>query len=81
MTSHWPNAPIESIVVVWDDHERSIGGIAWMVGVDGVTSIEATQKDGEYASIPYVRVWRGEHAAAEYCQHALREVRFAEGPG
>jgi hypothetical protein len=65
MTSHWPEGIISSIVVVWDDYERGVGGIAWRVGEDGVT-------------LPYVRVWKGNHAVAEYCQHALREVRFVK---
>jgi hypothetical protein len=72
----WHSANIERIVVVWDDYERSVGGISWTVGNDGITCIEAIVKNGEYCSIPYVRVWRGEHPVAEYCQHALREVRF-----
>ena len=75
--SHWPKGNIISVVVTWDDHERGVSGIAWRVGVDGVTLIEATEKNAEYCSIPYVRVWRGDAVVAEYCQHGLREVRFA----
>lgn len=74
--------PIRSIIVRWgwDDGDRVVEDIRWSVGNAGVTRIEATMKNGEYAHIPYLRVWRGDVAAAEYCQHAVMEVLFDEAP-
>ena len=46
------------------------------VGYDGVTRIEATTKSGMHASIPYVRVWRGDVAVGEWCQHQIVGVYF-----
>ena len=50
----------------------------WRVGRDGVTRIEAFTKSGMYADIPYLRVWRGQLAVAEYCQHNIVGVGFKE---
>lgn len=47
------------------------------VGYDGVTRIEACQKSGMHANIPYVRVWAGEVCLAEFCQHNIVGVYFA----
>lgn len=47
------------------------------VGYDGVTRIEACQKSGMHANIPYVRVWAGEVCLAEFCQHNIIGVYFA----
>lgn len=44
------------------------------------TRIEATYKSGEYSNIPYVRVWDGDHALAEFCQHKLLGVFFGKRP-
>lgn len=46
------------------------------VGADGITSIEACTKSGMHANIPYVRVWRGDVAVAEFCQHQIVGVYF-----
>ena len=54
-------------------------GEAWSgynVGRNGVTRIEATTKSGMYADIPYVRVWKGEVALAEFCQHNIVGITF-----
>ena len=47
------------------------------VGESGVTRIEKTTKSGMHANIPYVRVWAGEQAVGEFCQHQLTAVFFA----
>ena len=48
----------------------------YRVGLDGVTRIEATIKSGMHADIPYVRVWKGDVAFAEFCQHNIIGVYF-----
>lgn len=68
--------PIKAIVVRWHDYQHDAEGVMWRVGDNGITRIEATMKNGEYAHIPYLRVWRGDVAVAEYCQHAVMEVLF-----
>ena len=49
----------------------------YYVGTDGVTRIEKTTKSGMHADIPYVRVWAGDQAIGEFCQHQLSAVFFA----
>jgi hypothetical protein len=48
------------------------------VGRNGVTRIEAFEKSGMHANIPYVRVWIGESAVAEFCQHQIVGVYFRQ---
>lgn len=52
------------------------GLLSFMVGRAGVTRIEACQKSGMYANIPYIRVWKGDVCAAEFCQHNIIGVFF-----
>jgi hypothetical protein len=63
-------------------HSETLGVISdaetYQVGYDGVTRIEAFTKAGMYADIPYVRVWRGSVALAEFCQHNIVGVYFKE---
>ena len=77
---HPVDQPITEIVVVWDNHEMCVEGLRWVVGRAGVTLIEACSKAGEHSYIPYIRVWRGGEAVAEYCQHGLRAVHFGPKP-
>jgi hypothetical protein len=70
--------PIASIVVRWHDYQRDVEGVMWRVGAKGITRIEPTMKNGEYAHIPYFRVWRGDAVVAEYCQHTVAETLFEE---
>lgn len=49
----------------------------YVVGRPGVTRIEATTKSGMHADIAYVRVWDGDKAVAEFCQHNLSGLWFA----
>lgn len=51
--------------------------IDYVVGKYGVTRIEGCSKDGEFCSIPYIRVWCGDVCAAEFCQHHARYIRFS----
>ena len=51
---------------------------SFQVGVDGVTRIEATIKAGMHSDIAYVRVWKGDVAVAEFCQHNIIGVYFEE---
>jgi hypothetical protein len=48
----------------------------YQLGVNGVTRIEATTKSGMYADLPYVRVWKGDFALCEFCQHNIAGVYF-----
>lgn len=48
----------------------------YKVGRNDVTRIEAFTKSGMHANIPYVRVWKGEQPAAEFCQHNIVGVYF-----
>lgn len=73
MIEHPVERPITSIIGPCDLRGNPIG---FIVGVDGVTRIEATTKSGLHADIPYVRVWKGETPIAEFCQHALAAVYF-----
>jgi hypothetical protein len=71
MSEHPVNQVISAIEITAEDFYR--------VGSSGVTRIEATTKSGMHADIPYVRVWRGESAIAEFCQHNIICVYFSEG--
>ena len=39
--------------------------------------IEIVQQNGEYAHIPYVRVWNGDICLVEFNQHKATFVRFS----
>ena len=54
------------------------GGEGYTVGYEGVTRIEATTKSGLHADIPYIRIWKGDLASAEFCQHNIVAVYFKE---
>jgi hypothetical protein len=71
MEEHPINQPIRGIDVYLGEPI-----IAFRVGRDGVTRIEACQKSGMHANIPYIRVWKGEVCEAEFCQHSLEGVYF-----
>jgi hypothetical protein len=74
---HPVNQPIKVLTVCMDgpnDTER------YAVGFGGVTRIEATTKSGMHADIPYLRVWKGDVAVAEYCQHNIIGIEFDETP-
>lgn len=48
----------------------------YIVGKYGVTNIEIVHHAGEYAYIPYVRVWQHDLCSAEFCQHKATFVRY-----
>lgn len=73
MSEHPIDRPIQSILNPCDHHGNPE---SWIVGRQGVTRIEATTKSGMHADIPYVRVWKGDVAIAEFCQHSLAGVYF-----
>lgn len=50
----------------------------YIVGITGVTRIEACTKSGLHADLPYVRVWKGDVCKAEFCQHNIVGVYFGE---
>ena len=74
MTEHPVNQPIFAIEI------DSIPDVqaSFTVGRNGVTRIEACTKSGMHADIPYVRVWKGDACAAEFCQHNIVGVYFAK---
>lgn len=74
MSEHPVNQPICKISIAC----APMFEIDIAVGHDGVTRIEATTKSGLHANIPYVRVWKGEFAVAEFCQHNIVGVYFFE---
>jgi len=75
-TEHPVQQDIER-VVLWTT-ETLVGRLleSYRVGYDGVTWIEACTKSGMHANIPYVRVWRGDVAVGEWCQHNIVGVYF-----
>lgn len=62
-----------SSIVIWMEAGTSQ---ELTVGLGGVTRIEATQKSGLHANLPYVRVWKGDDCHAEFCQHNIVGVYF-----
>ena len=80
MEEHPINQPIRGIDVYIDADNDPV---FYVVGRAGVTRIEACQKSGLHANIPYVRVWNDEVCLAEFCQHNIVGVYFApaEPPG
>lgn len=82
MEEHPVKQPIRAITV-WNGTEGlvEVGAYSpegYAVGHDGVTRIEACQKSGLHANLPYVRVWAGDRCVAEFCQHNIVGVYFGE---
>lgn len=72
MSSEHPiNQPIEIAEIQGGDLPE-----LYKVGVAGVTRIEACTKSGLHADIPYIRIWKGDEALAEFCQHNIRGIYF-----
>ena len=71
MEEHPVQQPIRAI-----DLQNDPDAFSYEVGRGAVTRIEACQKSGLHANIPYVRVWAGEVCLAEFCQHNLFGVYF-----
>jgi hypothetical protein len=74
MEEHPIQQPIRAIDI--DTIPGVEGG--YIVGRNGVTRIDACQKSGLHANIPYVRVWAGDTCLAEFCQHNIVGVYFGE---
>ena len=74
---HEVNQPIREVVVRYHDYQGGMCGLAYCVGMDGVTRIEACAKHGEHCNIPYLRIWSGERCIAEFSQHSVAGVFFA----
>ena len=72
----WRDAgEIECIYITGEPADRVP---SFSVGHGGVTRIEKWTKSGSMAALPYVRVWKGDSLAAEFCQHNLAGVYFKE---
>jgi hypothetical protein len=84
MTEHPVQQEISYILIAnlleYNPHQPEQGTVSrsdfFQVGYEGVTRIEACTKSGMYANIPYVRVWKGDVAVAEFCQHQIVGVYF-----
>lgn len=72
LEEHTVQQPIRAIDI---DNIPDVQG-SYAVGRNGVTRIEACQKSGLHANIPYVRVWKGDLCEAEFCQHNIVGVYF-----
>lgn len=79
---HSVKQEIESITI-WNGNQGLVEfgaseAEAYRVGYDGVTRIEACFKPGLHANLPYVRVWKGDVAVGEFCQHNIVGLYFKE---
>lgn len=74
MEEHPVNQPIHAIEI---DTIPEVQG-SYEVGRNGVTRIEACQKSGLHANLPYVRVWKEDVCEAEFCQHNIVGVYFGQ---
>lgn len=70
---HPVTQPVRRILVWQPDYPAQ--QIEYEVGY-GCTRIEATTKSGLHADVPYFRVWDGDTAVAEFCQHNIVGVWF-----
>jgi len=61
-------------ILIWQVPDNSESHF-YAIG-NNCTRIEACTKSGMYANIPYVRVWKGDVAVAEFCQHQIVGVYF-----
>ena len=71
---HPINQPIRTLCV-WSSSSGEAHE-TYQVGIKGVTRIEATTKSGLHADMPYIRVWAGDAAIAEFCQHNVQGIYF-----
>lgn len=73
-----PEHPVQQdIAGVQIFHPNGLSQDTYRVGEPGVTRIEATIKSGMHADIPYVRIWDGDVAVGEFCQHNIVGVWFS----
>ena len=68
-------------ITVWNGNEGLVEVGAYepehyRIGVRGVTRIEAYEEPGMYCGIPYLRVWTGDLAVAEFCKHNIIGVYY-----
>lgn len=62
-----------AVIVPWNESD---GGLSYMVGFDGVTSMKIVKRHGPMDWLPYVEVWKGDHLHAEVPQHQTLTVEF-----
>lgn len=65
----------QDILSVQLSHDEYGNPLDYIVGRN-CSRIEATEKNGEYCMIPYLRVWDGERCLAEFSQHKANHIRF-----
>jgi len=70
--------PVEQPIRAIDIDTIPESQACYVVGRSGVTRIEACTKSGLHADIPYIRVWKDDVCVAEFCQHNIVGVYFAE---
>ena len=68
--------PIDQPIKALSVYEGESGSEFYEVGKFDVTRIEATTKSGMASDIPYFRVWKGDKAHSEHCQHRVLGVYF-----
>lgn len=56
------------------------GGLAYLIGHDGVTEMRIVRRAGPVAFIAYVEVYQGDHLYAEIPQHNTLCVEFTNVP-
>ena len=52
------------------------GGLAYLIGHDGVTEMRIVKRKGPLDWMPYVEVYQGDHLFAEMPQHSTLCVEF-----
>ena len=63
-------------------HEDEHTYDAYTVGRDGVTRIRLDGKAGEYATVPYAQVWKGEELFLEASLHKCSAIIWSDpSPG
>jgi len=81
MEEHPIQQPIRGIQIdTVAGHGPDGDGNAYWIGMGRVTRIEACQKSGLHANLPYVRIWADDECLAEFCQHNIVGVFFEALP-
>lgn len=63
------NQPMQDGHTVYDSD-------AYSVGVDGVTSIQMSTRNGPMCVLACIEVWKGDHLHAEYMLHNIVGVEY-----
>ncbi len=69
--------PVKQKIIYVDVGDMGEGNEVYEIGKRGCTRIEACEKSGMHANIPYIRVWNNDLCMAELCQHNIIGIYFA----